>query len=97
MIFGDIMKKFLLLTLVSLCLFFCFSCTDVPNNGEGSPNQNIEQGIEDDKQSGGEDNAGDNDDSQSSGESDDAEQSGGENIQGTPVPPIQNGGDFEFE
>ena len=86
------MKKFLVFLLVLTLSFYMFSCSNSPYGD--LPNQDIEQGIED-EQLGGE-GSGDDDDSQSSGGSDNAEQSGGENIQGTPVPPIHNGGDFEF-
>ena len=87
------MKKFLVFLLVLTLSFCMFSC--LGSNGDVLPDQDMEQDIDDGKQSGAE-GSGDDDDSQSSVGSDNAEQSGGENIQGTPVPPIQNGGDFEF-
>ena len=90
------MKKFLVFMLVLLLSFCMFSCSGAPN-GDDLPEQEIEQGLDDGKQSGGKDSEGNNsDNSQSSNESDDVEQSGGDNVQGTPVPPIHNGGDFDF-
>lgn len=89
------MKK-ILLVLVSLCLFFCFSCADMSIAKDDTPNQNAGQEIEDNTQPGDKENLGGNtNDNQAPDDSDNVEQSGG--VSGTPVPPIQNGGDFKFD
>lgn len=90
------MKK-ILLVLILLCLLFCFSCANVPIDKDEMPNQNIEQETGNNKQPNDneESSGGNKEDNQDPNDSENVEQPGG--VNGTPVPPIQNGGDFEFD
>ena len=88
------MKKLLVLLLVFLLLFTLVGCSEEPFIDD-FPDQDTSQDVDDSEQSGSEDLGGEDtdDENSSTDESEDTVPSG---PIGTPVPPIQNGGDYEF-